>query len=278
MLNYFSNAPLARQIERFLKQSLNLKDYPQDGESTLKAIEAQHGILVERAHGIYSFSHLTFQEYFTAQFLATPHHGDALNSAVVIHLMDPQWTEVFLLTASLIDNPETFLELLFKRAATEGKVEHQCHRLISWAGKTAFQCKETGPATRFYLLFNVFFHSLRKLSISSPDLPGTKALNKNIGYYLDTCCGIALACSHYLAYHVDIDMTTIKTNARQITAQLSRDLGIKDTDYPNWNPYVTDARQMATYMSANELIVECLKLSALSNRGKTESKLLTFDI
>lgn len=40
-----------------------------DGKAILKALEAQHGIFVERAHGVYSFSHLTFQEYFTAKYI-----------------------------------------------------------------------------------------------------------------------------------------------------------------------------------------------------------------
>ena len=35
-----------------------------DSEAVLRSIEAQHGLLVERAKGIYSFSHLTFHEYF----------------------------------------------------------------------------------------------------------------------------------------------------------------------------------------------------------------------
>jgi predicted NACHT family NTPase len=39
-----------------------------DGEVVLKAIEAHHGLLVERARAIYSFSHLTFQEFFTARY------------------------------------------------------------------------------------------------------------------------------------------------------------------------------------------------------------------
>ena len=40
-----------------------------DGEAVLKAIAAQHGLLVERSRRIYSFSHLTFQEYFTARYI-----------------------------------------------------------------------------------------------------------------------------------------------------------------------------------------------------------------
>jgi len=37
--------------------------------AVLKSIEAQHGLLIERADGLWSFSHLTFQEYFTIQWL-----------------------------------------------------------------------------------------------------------------------------------------------------------------------------------------------------------------
>ena len=277
--SYFIRADvLARQIERFLSQNLGLNDFAEDGETILKAIEAQHGILVERGHGIYSFSHLTFQEYFTAQFLASSRNVDALNTAITIHLMDTQWTEIFLLTASLLDSPDSFFYGMLKRAVTEGKLENQCKRLISWAANESRHCKNTGPATRFFLLFNLSFYSLRRLANSAPDLPGAKALNKNISLYLETSCAIALACAYYLAYHADIDLTTVKTNARKITSRLSQDLGIGDIDYPKWNPYISDAKQMDTYMSLSQLIVECLKLADFPNRTQVEAKLLTFDV
>lgn len=268
---------LARQIERFLKQHLYLNDFPQDGETVLRAIEAQHGILVERAHGIYSFSHLTFQEYFTACFLANPLNQDSLIAALATRILDEQWREVFLLTASLLDNADTFLDTLMKRATSEGKVDPNCRRLINWAIGEAHHSKNTGPATRFYLLFNIFSRTLRRISSYSSDLPGTKALNKNISYFLDVCCGISLASSYYLTYQVDIDINTAKANARKIISQLSRDLGVRDVDYPTWDPYIKDAEQMAIYMDANEFIVECLKLVTLSSRRKTEPNLLTFE-
>lgn len=40
-----------------------------DSEAVLKSIECQHGLFVERSRRIYSFSHLTFQEYFTASYI-----------------------------------------------------------------------------------------------------------------------------------------------------------------------------------------------------------------
>lgn len=49
-------------------QTLQLAN-EQEGIAVLKAIEAQHGLLIERADELWSFSHLTFQEYFTVQWL-----------------------------------------------------------------------------------------------------------------------------------------------------------------------------------------------------------------
>ncbi len=38
-----------------------------DSEAVLKLIQAQNGLLVERARGIYSFSHINFQEYLAGK-------------------------------------------------------------------------------------------------------------------------------------------------------------------------------------------------------------------
>ena len=57
----------------------------------MKSIEAQHGLLVERAKGIYSFSHLTFQEYFTAQKIV----NDQRLPDLVEHITEKRWREVF---------------------------------------------------------------------------------------------------------------------------------------------------------------------------------------
>jgi predicted NACHT family NTPase len=71
-----------------------------DSEAVLKAIEAQHGLLVERARGIYSFSHLTFQEYFTARYFVESSGSQALEQ-LSGQITDKRWREVFLLTAEM---------------------------------------------------------------------------------------------------------------------------------------------------------------------------------
>lgn len=276
--NYFIREDaLARQIEKFMEQSLQISDFPQDGITILKAIQAQYGILVERAHGIYSFSHLTLQEYFVALFIVNHSSDGALTTAVAAHLKDDAWREVLLLTASLLEDASVFFESLVIQASIEGKVDASCSRLIKWSVRESVSAKKPA-ATRYFLLFNVFLRTLRKISNLSNDLPGIKATNKKISYSLDICCGIALASSYYLAYHVDIDVAEAKNNVSKLMAQLSKDLSVRDMDYPLWDAYVTDAEQMAVYMSANELIVEALKQSNLSRRSNVESKLLFLDL
>jgi predicted NACHT family NTPase len=60
----FKEDDLVEQIYKKLNLSNRL-----DAAMTLKAIESQHGLLVERADELWSFSHLTFQEYFTTKWL-----------------------------------------------------------------------------------------------------------------------------------------------------------------------------------------------------------------
>jgi predicted NACHT family NTPase len=78
--------------------------------SILKSIESQHGLFVERARGIYSFSHLTFQEYFTARYLANA--GIETLQKFARYVIEPQWREVFLLTSELLRNSDEFLQAM----------------------------------------------------------------------------------------------------------------------------------------------------------------------
>jgi predicted NACHT family NTPase len=94
----------------------------------LKAIEAQHGLLVERALGVYSFSHLTFQEYLTARnIVASPDTATLMEALqrLSTHIREPQWREVFLLTAGLLRNAEPLLKLM--KQQIDSLVAVNCH-------------------------------------------------------------------------------------------------------------------------------------------------------
>jgi len=84
-----------------------------DSETILKSIEAQHGILIERARGIYSLSHLTFQEYLTAQHIArfTTLDLENLNTFAA----NKRYREIFLLMAGILPRADSFLVSLKKQ-------------------------------------------------------------------------------------------------------------------------------------------------------------------
>ncbi|NEO03420.1 MAG: signal transduction protein, partial [Moorea sp. SIO3I7] len=86
-----------------------------DSEAVLKSIEAQHGLLVERARGIYSFSHLTFQEYFTARKIVTTSNPEVLEQAMqnlATHITEVRWREVFLLALGILPSADSLLQLM----------------------------------------------------------------------------------------------------------------------------------------------------------------------
>lgn len=105
---FFPQLELARKMEVFLARLSAIESGPTpEGDVIIKAIEAQHGLLVERAKGIYSFSHLTLQEYFTARYIHE-HSEPNIVKSLMTHAADPQWREVFLLTSSLLSEGDDF--------------------------------------------------------------------------------------------------------------------------------------------------------------------------
>ena len=55
------------EIERYIAEFLGIGQ--RDSRAVLRAMESQHGLLIERAQKVWSFSHLTFQEYLVAKYV-----------------------------------------------------------------------------------------------------------------------------------------------------------------------------------------------------------------
>lgn len=95
---------LARLVADYMRNMPQIE--PQEeihGADVVKTIEAQHGVFVERAHAVYSFAHLTFQEYYTAQYIVSHLTQRELLAS---HLPDARWEEVFLLTSEMLPDNE----------------------------------------------------------------------------------------------------------------------------------------------------------------------------
>ena len=108
----------------------------------LQIINERSGILVERGIGVYSFAHLTFQEYLAARALAD--HKDALTFSVE-KLPDPWWREVILLQAGYLSTQgkRRVSELIDAILTADKATEPEPHHHLLLAAECLF---DVGPA------------------------------------------------------------------------------------------------------------------------------------
>lgn len=110
---------LVRSFEEFLSLVPN-EPAEVDGEAVLQAIVAQHGVFLEQARNVYSFAHLTFQEYFTARHVVDNEARGTL-LRLIAHYDDPRYHEVFLMTAAQLPDASQFFELFNARLVADAR-------------------------------------------------------------------------------------------------------------------------------------------------------------
>lgn len=136
-----------RAIERYIGDYLrNLPDTNLEPEelqiessAILKAIETQHGLLAEQARGIFSFSALAFQEYFTARKIAIDDDLVSLERSLrglVGHLTDARWREVFLITAAMLQNADGLVQLMKQQIDLLVDREPALQDFLVWVSQT----------------------------------------------------------------------------------------------------------------------------------------------
>lgn len=101
----FSEKELIDQIKGFCERN-SISISTRDVRKTLNSIVVEQGFFVEQANGVYSFLHLTFQEYLTANYFV---ETQTIQNLVSKYVHDDQWREVFLLTAGKMSKADNLL-------------------------------------------------------------------------------------------------------------------------------------------------------------------------
>ncbi|MBD2121539.1 NACHT domain-containing protein [Trichocoleus sp. FACHB-262] len=120
------------EIEGYIAEFLGIEQ--RDSRAVLRAIESQHGLLIERSQKVWSFSHLTFQEYLVSLLYI---QSNALDN-LLEYMSKIWWREVFILTSQALNDSKKFVQLMqYKHQNFEKKLasEVEIRKIIGFAYK-----------------------------------------------------------------------------------------------------------------------------------------------
>ncbi|MEH1960661.1 MAG: NACHT domain-containing NTPase [Nostoc sp.] len=293
-----------RIVEKYIGEYIqSLTNAPIDAESlqieseaALKAIEAQHGLLAERARGIFSFSYLAFQEYLTARKIVASHNLQAFEQALgglVSHITDPHWREIFLLTATMLRSADGLVLLMKQQIDTLVAQDPYLQEFLTWGSqKSRTIPTQTKDATvrAFYLALSRTPHiashfalasSLEQgmfLDVALDDLLLECAIDGNQDFAHIHTCGEAL--SNILGIVLDVGLhkslqklSEQLPNSRQSQERFglwgqtnysawAEQLKITVINYRNinheWQFSQEQQQMLQRYYDANQLLLDCL--------------------
>ncbi|HIK03243.1 MAG TPA: NACHT domain-containing NTPase [Trichormus sp. M33_DOE_039] len=186
--NYFFKEKDAEEyISNYIQNLPDTQNDPEalllESKAVLKSIEAQHGLLVERARRIYSFSHLTFHEFFTARNIALSRNPQQAFQQLVSHITDKRWREVFLLTVGMLGDADELLQLMKHRIDNLVATDDQLQKFLTWVEEKSCSVKtsyKSSAIRAFYLSLSrsLYLDLSRSLSLSL-------SLSRSFDLYLD---------------------------------------------------------------------------------------------
>ncbi|MDJ0732930.1 MAG: hypothetical protein QNJ47_02415 [Nostocaceae cyanobacterium] len=294
IIEYIRNLPDANTDEEALQL---------DSEKVLKSIEAQHGLLVERAKGIYSFSHLTFHEYFTArEFVVGKQSSAEALQNLVSYMMGKRWREVFLLAVGMSPNADSLLLLMKEKVDGLLANDEKLQQYLVWVNlkSLAVDVPYKPAAVRafyfslsldlsFSLSLNLFLElSLSFFQVLSLSLSLLRVLSLSLSLSLDLYFDLDFHLSRILYFDLDAELKQAlqqlkeqltdkiqdetkfkawwKANGQAWTEQL-RSAMIKYRNIGHdWQLSKQQKELLNQYYDANKFLVECLNSDCYVSR------------
>ncbi len=234
---FFRQAELEQQIGEYIcnipSVSQDIQHLQIDSEAVLKAIEAQHGLLVERARGIYSFSHLTFQEYFTAKEIIANSDPTGLEvglQKLARRVTQPRWREVFLLSMGMLRNADYLLQLMKQQIDKSLADDPHLQNFLGWLSQKS-RCIDVPYRAVQVRAFYLDLDFARELDIAGT-LDLVRSFDCNFTRELDSQLALDLGLDRALTLNRVFETTSNNHLARSINRVLTRALDRARTAQP----------------------------------------------
>lgn len=214
--NYFFKK---KQIEGYIAEFIdNIRDIQIDSnslevksEKVLKSIEAQHGLLIQQASRIYSFSHFTFQEYFTARKIVTcfaPQQTlDESLQSLVSHITEKRWREIFLLAVGMSPSADRLLLLMKEQIDRLIADDQKLQNFLKWVNQKSLLlevCDKPAAIRAFYLDIDIYID-----------------IGRTLGCLLDFTCTRVFICASFLCRALDLEFSDALKIAFDLTPELT---------------------------------------------------------
>jgi predicted NACHT family NTPase len=245
---FFSEIKLQQIISDYISQlpqsQKDIDGLLLDSGAILKAIESQHGLLIERAHGIYSFSHLTFYEYFTAKEIVANSSAETLKE-LVKHVFEKRWQEVFLLVANMLPSADDFLQLIKAEIDKLVLYNQKLYSFLVWVEQKSSLVKSSHhPSAIRSFYFNLALPVQHQLA---RDQNLALSLDKDIAGELDINLSLDLALTHIISMSMGISANIFSQRISAVYLSLEIDNLLKDK--PNLSKKIRELKNELPQMN-----------------------------
>ncbi|MEL6628521.1 MAG: histidine kinase, partial [Bacteroidota bacterium] len=277
---FFREQDLVDQIDLFLEETLAPNDV--DSKKVLGAIVEKQGVFVERAEGIFSFSHLTIQEYLTALYISQDYRR--VKDAVSQYSIQKEWKDIFLLTAGLLHTADELIEIIEKESSRYIKTEDLKKRLRIFSEEAEKLNLNLCPAAKRAAVLLIAI----SCRVQAQSFPKSKSLAacRNHALFLFNALSADFNSNHNRAFRskyssllIDDSVDrSIHLDTRKVPESLTA--VVEGLDLRRSNLLFSlkdgkllsedDIRLLRTYLYMNELAVRCKEAATRISRDKWE--------
>jgi predicted NACHT family NTPase len=142
------------EIERYIAEFLGIGQ--RESRGVLRMIESQHGLLIERSQKIWSFSHLTFQEYLVAKQLCEQSDWNYL----INQILKVWWRNIFVLLPEIVSDVEALKKVVDTILAEDPKFQDFLIWLDQKTSQVNLPCKQSAIKAFYFSLSHNFDRNL----------------------------------------------------------------------------------------------------------------------
>ena len=191
---FFTEDELIAQIQDFGDGNANTPE-TFNASKVMETILIDQGLFVEQVRDSYSFSHLTFQEYLTANYIIRDTRS--IKGLAKKYLPNEQWREVFLLTSGLMHEADDLLVAMEVEAAKLINTD-RLKSLFRWVKRiTDTTDNRYSKLTKRAFALNQYFF-LWKLSEADEKVNRIVKYNTHFCRYLDLNLSVFVYIDFYL--------------------------------------------------------------------------------